>query len=94
LDEIVLILFTFLYFFQRITNFERCSLRVIDFWRCLIDEDWSSIAVNTLVYSHPQFMEAYGNDNISATILSEWLPTKEEAYAAIKLKIERISEQE
>jgi hypothetical protein len=39
-------------------------------------------------------MEAYGNDNISATILSEWLPTKEEAYAAIKLKIERISEQE
>lgn len=59
-----------------------------------IDEDWSSIAVNTLVYNHPQFMEAYGNDSIPATMLSEWLSTKEEAYAAIKLKIECFSEQE
>ncbi|MBE9048620.1 hypothetical protein IQ255_30295 [Pleurocapsales cyanobacterium LEGE 10410] len=59
-----------------------------------IDKDWSSIAVNTLVYNHPQFMEAYGNDSIPATILSEWLSTKEEAYAAIKLKIEYSSEQE
>ncbi|MEG4328152.1 hypothetical protein [Microcoleus sp. herbarium5] len=58
-----------------------------------IDQDWSALAVNTLCYSHPSFMEAYGDDSIASILLGEWLTTKQEAYTAIKYKIDEIFEQ-
>ncbi|MEO1297565.1 MAG: hypothetical protein AAFW75_17635 [Cyanobacteria bacterium J06636_16] len=58
-----------------------------------IDQDWSGLAVNALCYSHPKFMQANGDDNIASIGLGEWLSTKEEAYTAIKRKIDAISEQ-
>jgi hypothetical protein len=58
------------------------------------DQDWSALAVNILCYSYPNFREAYGDDNIPSTsLLGEWLATKEEAYTAIKCKIDEILEQ-
>jgi len=58
-----------------------------------IDQDWSALAVNTLCYSHPNFREAYGDDSIASILLGEWLATKQEAYTAIKYKIDEIFEQ-
>ncbi|MEG4028029.1 MULTISPECIES: hypothetical protein [unclassified Microcoleus] len=58
------------------------------------DQDWSALAVNTLCYSYPNFREVYSDDNIASTsLLGEWLATKEEAYTAIKCKIDEIFEQ-
>jgi len=57
-----------------------------------IDQDWSGLAVNLLCYSHPKFMQANGDDDIASIGLAEWLSTKEEAYTAIKRKIDAISE--
>jgi hypothetical protein len=57
-----------------------------------IDEDWSALAVKKLCYSHPQFMVANEDQNNTAIGLSEWLPTKEDAYATIKSKIDSIFE--
>ena len=58
-----------------------------------IDQDWSALAVNALCYSHSKFMQANGNDDITSLGIAEWLSTKEEAYAAIKRKIDAILEQ-
>jgi hypothetical protein len=58
-----------------------------------IDQDWSGLAVNVLCYSHPKFMQANGDEDIASIGLAEWLSTKEEAYTAIKHKIDAISEQ-
>ncbi|MEG3911105.1 hypothetical protein QT979_24660 [Microcoleus sp. w2-18bC1] len=58
-----------------------------------IDQDWSALAVNTLCYSYPNFRKVNSDDNIASTSLGEWLPTKEEAYSAIKCKIDEICEQ-
>jgi hypothetical protein len=58
-----------------------------------IDEDWGALAVNTLCYSHPQFMQANGEDSIISIGIPEWFPSKEEAYTAIKFKVDNISEQ-
>ncbi|BAZ31181.1 hypothetical protein NIES4074_36530 [Cylindrospermum sp. NIES-4074] len=55
-----------------------------------IDEDWSALAVNKLCYNHPQFLQANEDKNNTSIGLSEWFPTKEEAYAAIKSKIDDI----
>ncbi|NMG08906.1 glycosaminoglycan attachment site [Brasilonema sp. UFV-L1] len=59
-----------------------------------IDEDWGAQAVNSLCYNIPQYMQANRDDSIASTGIPEWFPTKEEAYAAIRRKIDQISEQE
>jgi len=58
-----------------------------------IDEDWSALAVNKLCYSHPQFMQANGDESIRSAGIPEWFSIKEEAYIEIKCRIEQISEQ-
>ncbi|MEA5499124.1 hypothetical protein [Limnoraphis robusta] len=58
-----------------------------------IDEDWSALAVNKLCYSHPQFIQANGDDSIRSASLLEWFSTKEEAYTEIKHRINKLSEQ-
>jgi hypothetical protein len=56
-----------------------------------IDKNWSALAVNTLCYNYPKFREVNDDDNIASMMLGEWLPTKEEAYTAVKCKINEIS---
>jgi hypothetical protein len=54
---------------------------------------WITLAVNTLCYSYPNFMELINDDNIDLKMLGEQCPTKEEVYTAIKCKIDEILEQ-
>lgn len=58
-----------------------------------IDEDWSALAVEKLCFSHPQFVESNGDENIQSVGLSNWFSTKEEGYEKIKHKIDQIREQ-
>lgn len=58
-----------------------------------IDQDWGALAVNVLCYSHSKFMQANGDDDIASIGIAEWLSTKEEAYTAIKRKVDAIFEQ-
>jgi len=54
---------------------------------------WRALAVNTLCYTYPQFLQVTGDKHMALTILEEWLSTKEEVYTSIKSKIDEISEQ-
>jgi hypothetical protein len=56
-----------------------------------IDKNWSALAVNTLCYDYPKFREVNEDDNIASMMLGEWLPTREEAYIAIRCKIDEFS---
>ncbi|WP_193200592.1 hypothetical protein [Nostoc sp. MG11] len=54
-----------------------------------IDEDWGTLAVDSLCHNIPQFMKANADDSILSTGVAEWFATKEKAYAAIKSKIDQ-----
>lgn len=56
----------------------------------LIDEDWGTQAVNSLRYNIAQFMQANRDKNIASIGIPEWFQTKEEAYEAMKHKIDQI----
>ena len=58
-----------------------------------IDQDWGTQAVNSLCYNIPQYMQANMNDNIPSIVIPEWFQSVDEAYTAIKRKIDRIVEQ-
>lgn len=55
-----------------------------------IDEDWGTQTVNSLRYNIAQFMQANRDKNIASIGIPEWFQTKEEAYEAIKHKIDQI----
>jgi hypothetical protein len=57
-----------------------------------IDKDWGTQAVNSLCYNIPQYMEANMDEDIASTGIPEWFSTKEDAYSAIKQKIDEISD--
>ncbi|MEA5605955.1 hypothetical protein [Nostoc sp. UHCC 0252] len=57
------------------------------------DEDWSSLAVDSLCYNIPQFMKANDNQSIASTAALGCFSTKEEAYSAIKRKIDQLYDQ-
>lgn len=56
-----------------------------------IDENWGSQAVNSLCYNLPQFIKANKNEDIASSGINEWVPTKEDAYASMKQKIDQFS---
>lgn len=58
-----------------------------------IDRDWGAQAVYSLCYSIPQYMAANMDEDVASTGISEWFSIKEDAYAAIKQKINQISDQ-
>jgi hypothetical protein len=53
-----------------------------------IDENWGSQSVNSLCYNLPQFIKANMNEDIASSGINEWVSTKEDAYAAMKQKID------
>lgn len=57
-----------------------------------IDKDWGTQAVQSMCYNIPQYMEANMDEDIVSTGIPEWFSTKEDAYAAIKQKIDQISD--
>jgi len=58
-----------------------------------IDQNWGTQAVNKLCYNIPQYMKANGDDSLDLTLLTKWFSTKEDAYIAIKQKIDQIFDQ-
>lgn len=57
------------------------------------DQDWGAQAVHKLCYNIPQYMKANGDDNLDLTLLTDWFSTKEDAYIAIKERIDQIFDQ-
>jgi hypothetical protein len=58
-----------------------------------IDKDWGTQAVHSLCYNIPQYMEANMDEDIASTGIPERFSTKDDAYAAIKQKIDQICDQ-
>lgn len=57
-----------------------------------IDKDWGTQAVHSLCYNIPQYMAANMDEDIASTGVPEWFSIKEDAYVAIKQKIDQISD--
>ena len=55
---------------------------------CSIDKDWGSQAAQNLCYNVPQFIRANMDENITSIVFPKWFSTKEDAYSAIKQKID------
>lgn len=58
-----------------------------------IDKDWGTQAVYSLCYNIPQYMTANMDEDVVSIGVPEWFSTKEDAYIAIKQKIDQISDQ-
>ena len=58
-----------------------------------IDKDWGTQAVNSLCYKIPQYMQANMNDDIASIVIAEGFQSVDEAYTAIKHKIDQIVKQ-
>jgi hypothetical protein len=55
-----------------------------------IDKDWGTQAAHSLCYKIPQYITANMNEDIASTAVPKWFSTKEDAYVAIKQKIDQI----
>ena len=54
-------------------------------------EEWIGLAVNTICYSHAEYIKIEaGNNRVSLRRVTKWLETKEELYTAIKYEIDEI----
>ncbi|MEH2049508.1 hypothetical protein [Nostoc sp.] len=58
-----------------------------------LDKDWGTQAVNSLCYKIPQYMQANMNDDIASIVIAEGFQSVDEAYTAIKHKIDQIVKQ-
>lgn len=56
-----------------------------------IDENWCTQAVHSLCYTISQYMQA-NKDNVRSIGIPDWFESVNEAYIAIKLKIEQLAE--
>lgn len=56
------------------------------------DEYWMAIAINTICYTYPNFVEVANSENSDLELLAERWLTKEQAYNSIKDKIDVIIE--
>jgi len=60
---------------------------------CSIDKDWGTQAVYSLCYNIPRYMTANRDEDVASIGVPEWFSTKEDAYVAIKQKIDQITDQ-
>jgi hypothetical protein len=57
-----------------------------------IDKDWGTQAACRICYNIPQYMEANMDEDVALIGVPEWFSIKDDAYAAIKKKIDQISD--
>ena len=54
------------------------------------DQNWGVQSVHKLCHNIPQYMKANEDDGLDLALLTEWFSTKEDAYIAIKQRIDQI----